>query len=265
MQDIRVGGRAEQRAVPVHAAGRRPRRAARRGSRKIRAALSNLPRARRRQHRPAGQGTADVAGHRPRHRVAARRHAAQLIDTTLNDAFGQRQVSTIYTPLNQYHVVMEAAPEYWQRPRRSRTSTSARRRGAQVPLSAFAHYAPTNTRARREPPGRSSSRRRSRSTCPRASSLSQATRRDQRRARAHRRARRRSAAASRARAQAFQASLDSQPWLILAALLDGLHRARHPLRELRAPDHDPVDAAVGRRRRAARAAAVRHRVQRSSR
>ena len=33
-----------------------------------------------------------------------------MIDTTLNDAFGQRQVSTIYTPLNQYHVVMEAAP-----------------------------------------------------------------------------------------------------------------------------------------------------------
>ena len=42
----------------------------------------------------------------------------QLIDATLNDAFGQRQVSTIYTPLNQYRVVMEAAPEYWQRPRR---------------------------------------------------------------------------------------------------------------------------------------------------
>ncbi len=37
-----------------------------------------------------------------------------MIDTTLNDAFGQRQVSTIYNPLNQYHVVMEAAPEYWQ-------------------------------------------------------------------------------------------------------------------------------------------------------
>src|SRR5205085_7277844 len=35
----------------------------------------------------------------------------KLIDATLNDAFGQRQVSTIYAPLNQYHVVMEAAPE----------------------------------------------------------------------------------------------------------------------------------------------------------
>jgi multidrug efflux pump len=36
------------------------------------------------------------------------------IDNTLYDAFGQRQVSTIYNPLNQYHVVMEAAPQYWQ-------------------------------------------------------------------------------------------------------------------------------------------------------
>ena len=38
------------------------------------------------------------------------------IDNTLYDAFGQRQVSTIYTPLNQYHVVMEVAPKYWQSP-----------------------------------------------------------------------------------------------------------------------------------------------------
>ena len=39
------------------------------------------------------------------------------IDNTLYDAFGQRQVSTIYNPLNQYHVVMEIAPRYWQDPR----------------------------------------------------------------------------------------------------------------------------------------------------
>ncbi|KVD83328.1 nodulation protein [Burkholderia sp. ABCPW 14] len=38
------------------------------------------------------------------------------IDNTLYDAFGQRQVSTIYNPLNQYHVVMEVAPQYWQSP-----------------------------------------------------------------------------------------------------------------------------------------------------
>ena len=51
------------------------------------------------------------------------------IDATLNDLFGQRQVSTIYHPLNQYHVVMEAAPEFWQSPEILRsvyvTSTAA--------------------------------------------------------------------------------------------------------------------------------------------
>lgn len=38
------------------------------------------------------------------------------IDNTLYDAFGQRQVSVIYNPLNQYHVIMEVAPQYWQNP-----------------------------------------------------------------------------------------------------------------------------------------------------
>jgi multidrug efflux pump len=42
--------------------------------------------------------------------------SASQIDNTLYDAFGQRQVSTIYNPLNQYHVVMEVAPRYWQSP-----------------------------------------------------------------------------------------------------------------------------------------------------
>ena len=41
---------------------------------------------------------------------------ASQIDNTLYDAFGQRQVSTIYNELNQYHVVMEVAPQFWQSP-----------------------------------------------------------------------------------------------------------------------------------------------------
>jgi len=40
----------------------------------------------------------------------------KMIDTTLYNAFGQAQVSTIYQALNQYHVVMEVAPQYWQSP-----------------------------------------------------------------------------------------------------------------------------------------------------
>src|SRR6202035_5421623 len=48
---------------------------------------------------------------------AARLHlTASQIDNTLYDAFGQRQVSTIYNALNQYHVIMEVAPQYWQSP-----------------------------------------------------------------------------------------------------------------------------------------------------
>ena len=41
---------------------------------------------------------------------------ASQLDNTLYDAFGQRQVSTIYNPLNQYHVIMEVAPQFWQSP-----------------------------------------------------------------------------------------------------------------------------------------------------
>ena len=67
----------------------------------------------------------------------------QLIDNTLYDAFGQRQVSTMYTTLNQYHVVMEAAPEYSGRTRRSCATVYVRSpKGLEVPLSAFTRYAP---------------------------------------------------------------------------------------------------------------------------
>jgi multidrug efflux pump len=70
---------------------------------------------------------------------------AQLIDDTLYDAFGQRQVSITYTPLNQYHVVMEVAPPYWQRPETLRDIYVHSPKGAEVPLSAFTHYQPTST------------------------------------------------------------------------------------------------------------------------
>jgi len=70
--------------------------------------------------------------------------SSQLIDNTLYDAFGQRQVSTMYATLNQYHVVMELAPQYWQNPETLR-QIYVRSPSAQiVPLSAFASYAPAN-------------------------------------------------------------------------------------------------------------------------
>jgi multidrug efflux pump len=69
----------------------------------------------------------------------------QLIDDALYDAFGQRQVSIMYTPLNQYHVVMEVAPQYWQNPSTLHDIYVRSPTGAQVPLSAVTHYEPTNT------------------------------------------------------------------------------------------------------------------------
>ena len=59
------------------------------------------------------------------------------IDNTLYDAFGQRQVSTIYTQLNQYRVVMEADPSFQQTPDSLKNIYVHSSNGTQVPLSAF--------------------------------------------------------------------------------------------------------------------------------
>jgi multidrug efflux pump len=67
--------------------------------------------------------------------------SSQLIDDTLYDAFGQRFVSTTYTPLNQYHVVLEVDPTFWQSPDGLRYTFVRASNGSQVPLSAFTHYA----------------------------------------------------------------------------------------------------------------------------
>lgn len=67
-----------------------------------------------------------------------------VIDNTLYDAFGQRQVSVIYQARNQYHVVMGLSPEYWQRPEALDNIYVASSNNTMVPLSAFAHY-DTNT------------------------------------------------------------------------------------------------------------------------
>jgi multidrug efflux pump len=68
--------------------------------------------------------------------------SSQLIDNTLYDAFGQRPVSTMYTSLNQYHVVMEAAPRYWQSPEILKKIYVISPSAGAVPLSAFARFAP---------------------------------------------------------------------------------------------------------------------------
>ena len=70
---------------------------------------------------------------------------AKQIDAVLYDAFGQEQISTIYQTLNQYHVVMEVDPKYQLTPDALKSVYVITGAGAQVPLSAFAHFAPANT------------------------------------------------------------------------------------------------------------------------
>ena len=65
------------------------------------------------------------------------------IDNTLYDAFGQRQVSTTYTTLNQYHVVMEVQPKFWQSPDGLKYTYVRSSTGQLVPLSAFSRYEPS--------------------------------------------------------------------------------------------------------------------------
>lgn len=69
----------------------------------------------------------------------------QRIDNTLYDAFGQQQVSIMYTLMNQYHVVMEVAPQYWQHPETLNDIYVRSPSGNEVPLSAIAHFAPSST------------------------------------------------------------------------------------------------------------------------
>jgi multidrug efflux pump len=64
----------------------------------------------------------------------------QNIDDTLDDAFAQRQVSTIFTQQNQYHVVLEVAPRFQKNPDSLNNIYVKSSNGTQVPLSAFTHF-----------------------------------------------------------------------------------------------------------------------------
>ncbi|WP_263410588.1 multidrug efflux RND transporter permease subunit [Terriglobus tenax] len=64
----------------------------------------------------------------------------QNIDDTLDDAFGQRQISTIYTQINQYHVVLEVSPRFQRNPSSLDHIFVKSSNGTQVPLSTFTHF-----------------------------------------------------------------------------------------------------------------------------
>ena len=141
----------------------------------------------------------------------------KMIDATLYNAFGQAQVSTIYQALNQYHVVMEVAPQYWQSPDALNGVYVLSPTKGQVPLTAIARYEPSTAPLAVNHQGQFVASTIS-FNLPPGGSLGEAT-----------------AAINDAMARigvpttvhgsfqgtarAFQASLDSQPWLILAALV----------------------------------------------
>ncbi len=141
------------------------------------------------------------------------------IDSALYNAFGQRQVSVIYNPLNQYHVIMELAPEYWQDPEIlkqiyvSATGNSSN----QIPLSALASFKPTNAPLTVNHQGQFAAATVAFNLKP-GVSLSDAT------AIIQQTLQEIGTPASvrggfQGAAKAFQQSLNNQPWLILAALV----------------------------------------------
>ncbi len=65
---------------------------------------------------------------------------AQAVDSALYDAFGQRQVSTMYKSINQYHVVLALEQQWWQSPDFLNKVYVQTPRGTDVPLSTFAHF-----------------------------------------------------------------------------------------------------------------------------
>jgi multidrug efflux pump len=170
--------------------------------------------------------------------------SSQLIDNTLYDAFGQRQVSTMYTPLNQYHVVMEAAPQFGQRPETLRDIYVRPPGAAPVPLSAFTHYEATSTPLAVSHQAQFPSVTLSFNLAPGASlgaavAAIEATT-------AQLGLPSSIQGSFQGTAQAFQASLANEPVLIVAALL-AVYIVLGVLYELRPPTHDPCRRCQRRR------------------
>ncbi len=141
----------------------------------------------------------------------------RMIDSALNLAFGQAVVSTIYSALNQYRVVMELAPENWQSPESLKNIYVISPVKGQVPLSAFARYEFTNTALAVNHQGQFVASTIS-FNLPLDASLSDAvTEINDTMAKIG--APGTMYGTFQGTARAFQRSLDSQPWLILAALI----------------------------------------------
>ncbi len=140
-----------------------------------------------------------------------------VVDSTLNSAFGQRQVSIMYTQQNQFHVILEVDPSYQRDPTSLDKIYIKSKSGSQVPLSTIAHFELANTPLSINHQGQVACVNISFDTAPKVS-LEEATRIIQ-----HDEVELRMPSSIRGNAagtfQIFQASTATMPWLFLAAIL----------------------------------------------
>jgi len=141
----------------------------------------------------------------------------QAIDDALYDAFGQRQISTLFTQLNQYHVILETLPEFQRNPSKLQNIYVRSASGGAVPLSAFTHFEPGTAPLAINHQGQFPSVTISFNLAPGAA-LGDATK-------AIEQAQEELAmplsiqASFQGTAQSFKVSLTNEPWLILAAIV----------------------------------------------
>ena len=143
LQDIRIGGRASNALYQFTLQGD-DLEELRKWEPRVRAGLSSLP--------ELADVNTDLQDKGLQTSVTFNRDAMSRlglsptgVDAVLNDAFGQRQVSTIYQALNQYRVVLEAAPQHWQSPESLNDVYVPAPGGGMVPLPAVARFGPSNT------------------------------------------------------------------------------------------------------------------------
>ncbi len=139
------------------------------------------------------------------------------IDNALYDAFGQRQITTLFTQLNQYHVILEAEPDFQRNPAKLNDIYVPSASGTAVPLSAFTHFESGTSPLAVNHQGQFPSVTISFNLAPGAA-LGQATKAIEK-AQQDLGMPASVQASFQGTAQAFLASLANEPWLILAAIV----------------------------------------------
>jgi multidrug efflux pump len=142
---------------------------------------------------------------------------ANQIDETLYDAFGQRQVSTLFTQLNQYHLILEATPSFQKNPAKLNDIYIQSTYGGAVPLSAFCHFETATAPLSVNHQGQFPCVTISFNLAPNASLGRAADAVEKAQQELH--MPKSILASFQGTAASFQASLANEPWLILAALV----------------------------------------------